>query len=37
MREREQKTANVSGMKLGVGKDFPYAANLEGITVEDHE
>jgi len=24
-------------MKLGGGKDFPYDANLEGITAEEHE
>jgi len=35
--EGEQKTANVNSMKLGGGKDFPYDANLEGITAEDQE
>jgi len=34
---REQKTANTNSMKLGGGKDFPYDANLEGVTVEGHE
>jgi len=35
--EGEQKTANISSVKLGGGNDFPYDANLEGMTVEDHE
>jgi len=35
--EGEQKTANVSSVKLGGGNDFPYDANLEGMTVENHE
>jgi len=35
--EGAQKTANVSSVKLDGGNDFPYDANLERITVEDHE
>jgi len=35
--EGEQKAANVSSVKVGGGNDFPYDANVEGMTVEDHE
>ena len=37
--EGEQKTANVSNVKLGGGRDFPYDVDLEGmaVSVENHE
>jgi len=34
---RESRREQMCSMKLGCDKDFPYDANLEGITVEDHE
>jgi len=33
----EQKTANFSSVELVGGNDFPYDANLDGMTVENHE